>query len=82
MEVDHGPFLVDNNIFLSPQIVAYGFARRRLSFTTCSQETSRVFPFDGRKTPLHKAHSTELAGLHNNPSGDVRYYNNLFMDHG
>ena len=29
-----------------------------------------VIPFDGRMTPLHKAHSTELAGLHDNPCGD------------
>ena len=36
-------------------------------------------PFDGRMTPFHKAHSTEVAGLHNNPCGDDRFYNNLFV---
>lgn len=30
-------------------------------------------------TSFHKAHSTEVAGLHDNPSGDDRYYNNLFV---
>ena len=33
-------------------------------------------------TPFHKAHSTEVAGLHNNPCGDDRYYNNLFVQRG
>ena len=30
VEVDHGPFLVDNNIFLSPRALLDLFARRRL----------------------------------------------------
>ena len=34
VEVDHGPFLVDNNLFLSPKVVALRVARRRLSSTT------------------------------------------------
>ncbi len=35
--------------------------------------------FDGRDTPFHRAHSTEIAGLHNAPSGDHRFYNNVFQ---
>jgi alpha-N-arabinofuranosidase len=38
--------------------------------------------FDGRKTPFHKAHSTEIVALHDNPSGDNHYDNNLFMRSG
>ncbi len=34
---------------------------------------------ESRKTPYHKAHSTEVVDLHGNPSGDDRYYNNLFV---
>ena len=34
VEVDHGPFLVDNNLFLSPTTLLGRFARRRLSSTT------------------------------------------------
>jgi alpha-N-arabinofuranosidase len=34
--------------------------------------------YDERTTPFHKPHSTEVAGLHDNPSGDDRYYNNVF----
>ena len=33
-------------------------------------------------TPFHKAHSTEVAGFHNNPCGDDRFYNNLFVQRG
>ena len=79
VEVDHGPFLVDNNIFLSPT-----------SLLSVSQGGAYVHnliagglnsnPFDGRMTPYHKPHSTELAGMHDNPSGDDRYYNNIFVE--
>jgi alpha-N-arabinofuranosidase len=81
VEVDHGPFLMDNNLFLSP-----------VSLTSRSQGGAYVhnlfagaintIPFDGRQTPFLKAHSTELAGFHDNPRGDDRYYNNLFVGRG
>ncbi|MCX6996010.1 MAG: hypothetical protein NTV49_02735 [Kiritimatiellaeota bacterium] len=38
-----------------------------------------IHTFDGRLTPFHKAHSTAVAGLHNNPNGDDRYYNHVFL---
>ena len=76
--MDHGPFLVDNNLLLSP-----------VSLRSRSQGGAYVhnlfagavntIPFDGRQTPFLKAHSTELAGFHDNPRGDDRYYNNLFV---
>jgi alpha-N-arabinofuranosidase len=81
VEVNHGPFLVDNNIFLSQS-----------ALLTVSQGGAYVHnlvaggmdlnPFDGRLTPFHKAHSTELGGLHDNPCGDDRYYNNLYVARG
>jgi len=81
VEVDHGPFLVDNNIFLSPT-----------TLLDCSQGGAYVHnliagrlalnSFDGRMTPFHKAHSTEVAGLYDNPCGDDRFYNNLFLLRG
>ena len=80
-EVDHGPFLMDNNICLSPQtqlIISQGGAYAH----NLIAGSLHMIPFDGRMTPLHKAHSTELAGLHNNSCGDVRYYNNLFVQRG
>ncbi|HTY89363.1 MAG TPA: right-handed parallel beta-helix repeat-containing protein [Candidatus Acidoferrum sp.] len=78
-EVDHGPFLVANNIFLSRQsllVMSQGGAYAHNLFAG----NIRVQKFDGRLTPFLRAHATELAGLHDNPDGDVRYYNNLFLD--
>ena len=39
----------------------------------------RVGHYDPRLTPYHKPHSTRLAGMHDNPGGDQRYYNNIFV---
>jgi alpha-L-arabinofuranosidase len=80
-EVDHGPYLVANNVFLSPRThlaVSQGgaYAHNLISGRL------KIIPFDPRLTPLHKAHATELAGLHDNPCGDVRYYNNVLAVHG
>jgi alpha-N-arabinofuranosidase len=80
-EVDHGPILVDNNILLSAQSllsVSRGVAYVHNLFGGALI----VAEFDGRQTPFHKPHSTELAGFHDNPRGDDRYYNNLFMGGG
>ena len=80
-EVDHGPFIFDNNIFLSPMsqlIVSRGGAFVHNMF--CGG--ANVVPFDDRQTPFLKPHSTEVAGLHDNPSGDMRFYNNLFAQAG
>jgi alpha-L-arabinofuranosidase len=77
-EVDHGPLLVDNNIFLSPTTIAInsqGVAFAHNLFAGAFQ----VLPLDERQTPYMKAHSTAMAGLHNSPRGDVRYYNNIFV---
>jgi alpha-N-arabinofuranosidase len=77
VEVNHGPFLVDNNVFLSPLNIndmsqggAYAhnlFGGRIDSRTEAS-----------RSTPYHPAHSTVVAGLSSIKGGDNRYYNNLF----
>src|ERR1051326_7929063 len=78
LEVDHGPFLFDNNIFLSPTsmgIQSQGGAYAHNLFAG----RINVAAFDKRMTPFHKAHSTAVAGFHDNPSGDNRFYNNLFV---
>jgi alpha-N-arabinofuranosidase len=81
VEVDHGPFLVDNNLFLSPTsllVVSQGGAYVH----NLIAGGMALNPFDGRMTPFHKAHSTEIAGLHDNPCGDDRFYNNLLAQRG
>jgi len=80
-EVDHGPFLVDNNIFLSHQTLLTASQGGAFVHNLIAGDIG-VLGFDGRMTPFLKAHSTELAGMHNNPTGDVRFYNNLFVRNG
>ena len=78
VEVNHGPFLVDNNIFLSAYSVnnrSEGGAYVHNLFAGAF----RVVPDDARQTPFLQPHATEIAGLHHHQSGDDRYYNNLFV---
>ena len=77
--MDHGPFLVDNNIFLSADAlldVSQGGAYVHNLIAGAVE----LNLFDERRTPFHKPHSTELAGRHDVSSGDDRFYNNLFVD--
>ncbi|MBI5819941.1 MAG: DUF1565 domain-containing protein [Verrucomicrobia bacterium] len=78
VEVDHGPFVVDNNIFLSPTTlldVSQGgaYAHNLITGRIISQPELK------RDTPYHPAHSTKVAGLVNIKGGDNRFYNNLFV---
>jgi len=74
-EVNHGPFLIANNILLSPG----GYLANSQGGAYAHNLISGKFtiPYDSRKTPYHKAHSTELAGRRDCPIGDVRWHNNL-----
>jgi len=76
-EMQHGPLLTDNNLLLSKHRIylnskGVAFAHNLIA-APVEQER-----FDGRDTPFHKPHSTEVAGLHNSTNGDQRFYNNLF----
>lgn len=81
VEVNHGPFLVDNNLFLSPVSVldmSEGGAYVHNLFA--GRITNRPEP--GRETPFHPAHSTTVAGLAKTTGGDDRFCNNLFVGNG
>jgi len=80
-EVNHGPFLVANNILLSPVsqlMVSQGGAYAH----NLIGGGLHLIPFDSRETPFHRPHSTEVVRLHNNPCGDMRYHNNILFDRG
>ena len=81
VEVNHGPFLVDNNLFLSPRSILVNSQGGAYAHNLIAG-TVAVIHGEGRETPYHPAHSTEVAGLHGNPSGDDRYYNNVFVHGG
>jgi len=77
VEVNHGPFLVDHNFFLSGNVlndISHGGAYAHNLFA------GRMIAWPNKRTtPYHKAHSTEIAGMHDLPGGDTRFYNNIFV---
>jgi len=78
VEVNHGPFIVDNNIFLSPRALLVNsqggaYVHNLMTGTVSVMHTER------RQTPYLRPHSTEVMGLRDNPSGDDRFYNNLMI---
>lgn len=81
VEVNHGPFLVDNNLFLSPVSlldVSEGGAYAHNLFGGALMNC----PDRGRETPFHLPHSTTVAGLAITTGGDDRFYNNVFVGSG
>jgi len=80
VEVNHGPFLVEHNLFLSPTVL---FDMSEGAAYVHNLFAGRVVlrPELRRETPFHKAHSTEVAGLRNIKGGDDRFYNNIFVGH-
>ena len=78
LEVSHGPYLIDNNIFLSTgrfdiQSDGGAFVHNLIAGDIISR------PDNNRLTPYHKAHATTLAGLQHTSNGDVRFYNNILV---
>ncbi len=77
VEVNHGPFLIDNNLLLSPRSVwdmSQGGAYVHNLFgglLDTAQELRRV-------TPYHPAHATAVVDRVAIPGGDNRWYNNIF----
>ena len=77
VEVSHGPYVVDNNIFLSMKSIkdmAQGGAYVHNlfgGFVTWTRVTNRF-------TPYHYNHDTSVKGLMTILGGDDRYYNNIF----
>jgi len=78
LEVNHGPYLVDNNIFLSPhslKIQSEGGAF--VHNLICG--IVHTWPEPNRFTPYFLPHSTAIKGLTTIFGGDDRYYNNIFV---
>ncbi len=81
MEVNHGPTLVDNNLFLSEvgivtQSEGGAVVHNLIAGMLC------MWPEPNRFTPYHLPHSTEVAGLSTILSGDYRFVNNIFLGIG
>ncbi|MFO0930385.1 MAG: right-handed parallel beta-helix repeat-containing protein [Gemmataceae bacterium] len=81
VEVNHGPFLVDNNLFLSRTSLldmSQGGAYVHNLFFGRLISTKEL----GRQTPYHPPHVTKVAGLRNVQGGDNRFFNNVFVGVG
>jgi alpha-N-arabinofuranosidase len=79
-EMQHGPILAANNLFLSKRTTlnSQGIAFVHNLFAGTIHNDLH----DQRVTPFLTAHSTEIAGFYaatNGDSGDHRFYNNLFV---
>jgi alpha-N-arabinofuranosidase len=81
LEVDHGPMLVDNNVLLSNTSLLMNSSGAAFVHNIFGGKMD-VINYDSRLTPYHKPHSTFVAGLHDNPGGDIRFINNLFVKGG
>jgi len=76
VEVNHGPFVVDGNLFLSKVSLLDASQGGAYAHNLFAGRVS--FRAETRKTPYHPAHSVAIAGLHTIRGGSNRYYNNLF----
>ncbi len=77
VEVNHGPFLIDNNILLSPLAIR-DWSEGGAYVHNLIAGNIELLPQD-RETPYHHAHSTKMAGLSQTKGGDNRFYNNIFV---
>ena len=77
VEVNHGPFLIDNNILLS-KLAVRDWSEGGAYVHNLFAGNFEIRPQD-RETPYHVPHSTELVGLKKTLCGDNRYFNNIFV---
>jgi hypothetical protein len=77
VEVNHGPYLIDNNILLSATAVR-DWSEGGAFVHNLFAGNIEIRPQE-RFTPFHQPHSAELAGLKQTRCGDNRFYNNIFM---
>lgn len=78
LEVNHGPFVVDNNILLSKGALLNMSEGGAYAHNLVAGDVVPR-PELSRETPFHREHSTEVAGLSLIRGGDDRFYNNLFV---
>lgn len=88
IEIAHGPTLVDNNIFLSERAIklpTQGVAFVHNLFYGAISAVGRGVKNGSEKydstryTPYHIPHRTEIVGFMSVLHGDVRFYNNVFV---
>ena len=77
VEVNHGPFLVDNNLFLSKDNLLEASGGGAYAHNLFHGRM-KLRVENTRETPYLKPHATEIAGLSKVLGDDERFHNNLF----
>ena len=77
VEVNHGPFLIENNILLS-DLAIRDWSEGGAYAHNLIAGNIELRP-QGRETPFQLPHSTVVAGLRTTKCGDNRYFNNIFV---
>ena len=78
LEVNHGPALIENNLLLSEKSLLVNSQGEAYAHNLIAGRI-HVITGEKRETPHLKEHSTEVAGLAPNKSGDQRFYNNILL---
>lgn len=88
IEVSHGPTLVDHNIFLSDRALklptqGVAFVHNLIAGSMVAVgrgvNNGALTKISPRYTPYHVPHQTEIAGFMSFLHGDMRFYNNIFI---
>ncbi len=77
VEVSHGPYLVDHNVFASP-VAIENFSQGGAYVHNLVGGVVRCGQVIDRATQYHRPHSTAVAGFANVLGGDDRWIGNLF----
>lgn len=77
IEVNHGPFLIENNILLS-ELSIRDWSEGGAFVHNLIAGNIELRP-QSRETPFQLPHSTEVGGLKTTKCGDNRYFNNIFV---
>lgn len=77
VEVSHGPYVVDHNIFGSP-VSLENFSQGGAYVGNLFLGSIRLEPVPDRATPYHRPHSTRVSGYAVIFGGDDRFIGNIF----
>ncbi|MEI6783275.1 MAG: carbohydrate-binding protein [Verrucomicrobiota bacterium] len=81
VEVNHGPFILDNNLLLSPRSLWDMSEGGAYVHNLLTGKIDNWYDM-GRPTPYMRPHSTAIAGLAVTQGGGNRYFNNIFVGRG
>jgi hypothetical protein len=82
-EVNHGPLMVDHNLFLTTEGLSIQDASEGTAFVhNLFVGRWKNFNVAMRSTPYHRPHSTRVMAVRNIQGGDNRFFNNIFIRSG